>query len=93
MTRGASTPGIHVAIPSTMPRISCSELLERGDLAFDQRDNETLARVARLLASRIGDPLAERCHDLARACEREAPVSAWKSLRAEITTRIAIAGS
>ncbi|MEO8548620.1 MAG: hypothetical protein ABI678_01555 [Kofleriaceae bacterium] len=76
-----------------MSRITCSELLERGDLALLQDDKMTLARVARLLASRIGDPLSDRCHHLAQACDREGPATEWKRLRAAIVDRMAIAGS
>lgn len=76
-----------------MPRITCNELLARGDLASRQGDTTTLARIARLLAPRIGDPLADRCHHLAAACDHENPTTDWKHLRAEITERLAIAGS
>lgn len=76
-----------------MARITCSELLARGDLAFQEGDKSTLARVARLLASQIGDPISDRCHRLAHACDHEDPATEWKQLRAAITERMAIAGS
>jgi len=89
----ASSGGTAVALSTGMPRITCSELLARGDLAFQQGDKATLARVARLLASRIGDPIADRCHHLAKACELQDSATEWKKLRTEITERMAIAGS
>jgi len=75
--------------------ITCSELLERGDLALRHDDKATLARVMRLLASRVGDPLADRLHHLARACDcrPDDPVLEWTRLREEIVDRLAIAGS
>lgn len=78
-----------------MPRITCSELLARGDLALRQHDTTTLARVMRLLAPRVGDPLADRLHDLARACDckPEDPMREWSVLREAIVDRLAIAGS
>ena len=78
-----------------MSRITCAELLARGDTALRMEDASTLARVMRLLASRMGDPLADRLHHLARACERSdtTPAREWLALRDAITQRIAIAGS
>lgn len=78
-----------------MPRITCSELLARGDLASRQRDATTLARVMRLLAPRVGDPLADRLHELARACDckPDSPAREWNALREAIVDRLAIAGS
>jgi hypothetical protein len=76
-----------------MPRLTCSELLDRGDLAVCEGDTTTLARVARLLASRVGDPIAERCDALARECSQHTPARAWKQLRDEIVERVATAGT
>ena len=77
-----------------MPRISCSELVERGDLASRTHDTSTLARVARLLAPRVGDPIADRLHELARACDGETTAPReWLQLREQIIERLAIAGS
>jgi len=77
-----------------MPRITCSELVERGDLASRTHDTSTLARVARLLAPRVGDPIADRLHQLARACDDDSEARRdWLQLRAQIIERLAIAGS
>jgi hypothetical protein len=77
-----------------MPRITCTELLERGDLASRVHDTSTLARVARLLAPRVGDPIADRLHHLARACDiDDEPAREWLALREQILKRLAIAGS
>jgi hypothetical protein len=77
-----------------MPRITCTELLERGDLASRVHDTSTLARIARLLAPRVGDPIAGRLHHLARACDiDDEPAREWLALRAQIIERLAIAGS
>lgn len=77
-----------------MPRITCTELVARGDLASRQHDTSTLARVARLLAPRIGDPIADRLHELARACDSDGePAHEWLQLREQIIERLAIAGS
>jgi hypothetical protein len=95
--RGFCAPnaGIAVAISNGMPRITCSELLARGDLALRTHDTTTLARVMRLLASRVGDPLADRLHHLARACDCQPddPAREWTALREAIVERLAIAGS
>jgi len=77
-----------------MPRITCSELVERGDLASRTHDTSTLARVARLLAPRVGDPIADRLHQLARACDGDTEARLeWLKLREQIIERLAIAGS
>jgi hypothetical protein len=78
-----------------MSRISCSELLDRGDLALRERDSSTLARITRLLASRMGDPLADRLHHLARACDCKDldPAREWLALRDAIVERMTIAGT
>lgn len=77
-----------------MPRITCSELLERGDLASRTHDTTTLARISRLLAPRVGDPIADRLHHLAKACDIDEEFAReWSALRAQILERLAIAGS
>ncbi|MEO8845248.1 MAG: hypothetical protein ABI591_25640, partial [Kofleriaceae bacterium] len=58
-----------------------------GDLAVRERDTTTLARVMRLLASRVGDPLADRLQRLARA-DRCSPHE-WWVIRSAITDRSA----
>ena len=77
-----------------MARITCTELLARGDLASRTHDTATLARVARLLAPRVGDPISDRLHHLARACDGDVePTREWLALRDLIVERLAIAGS
>jgi hypothetical protein len=77
-----------------MPRITCTELLARGDLASRTHDTSTLARVSRLLAPRVGDPIADRLHRLARACEGEQDSEReWCAVREQILERLAIGGS
>jgi len=76
------------------PRITCLELLDRGDLAVRNRDAAAMAGVARQLASRVGDPLGDRCEALALSCEDQRSRSrAWTRLREAIVDRVATAGS
>jgi len=77
-----------------MARITCTELVARGDLASRTHDTSTLARVARLLAPRVGDPISDRLHRFARACDTDGePQREWFALRELIVDRLAIAGS
>jgi hypothetical protein len=77
-----------------MSRVTCVELLNRADLALRKGDSIMLARVARHLGSRIGDPLAGRCEALALSCGNDQkPSRAWRLLRREIVDRAATAGS
>ncbi len=75
-------------------RVTCFELLDRGDLAIREHDFTTLARIARHLERRVGDPIAARCHAFARACDnRQNSAQVWERLREEIGDRVATAGS
>jgi hypothetical protein len=73
-----------------MRHVTCAYLIERGDRAVHDGDSMTLARVGELLASRIGDPLAERLVRLARPGTH---AREWASLRRAICDRIEIAGT
>ncbi len=78
-----------------MSRITCSELIDRGDLAVHENDRETLIRVSRLLASRMGDPLGGWLRSLARTCtlELDVPTHEWTKLRTLVRERMLIAGT
>jgi hypothetical protein len=90
----ATTDGIPVARAESMER-TWVELLERGDRAARSGDRATLARIARLLSGRIGDPLADTLLELARDCSRGASYArhAWPPLRQAVAHRISIAGT
>lgn len=76
-------------------RMTCAELIDRADLAAQQGDTTTLVRTLRLIASRIGDPIADKLHRLARICDDETidPKHAWSILRTAIVDRVEIAGT
>lgn len=57
-----------------------------------QHDAETLARVLRLLASRIGDPLGDRLRSVAND-EQLLSVKLWTELREAVRERMLLAGS
>jgi hypothetical protein len=78
-----------------MPRVTCQQLLDEGDRATRDHDLETLARVALVLAPRVGDPLEARLLELARSCRAGAklPLRTWPALRAAVVHRIEIAGT
>jgi hypothetical protein len=78
-----------------MARISCSDLLARGDLAIHTRDLDSLAHVATVLATRVSDPLGAHCLDLARECRRGSKhaLRAWPLLRKAVADHVAIAGT
>ena len=77
-----------------MSPVTCVELLSRADLAVRKGDGDLLARVARHLGSRIGDPIAGRCEALALSCGNgQMPSRAWLLLRQDIVDRVATAGS
>jgi hypothetical protein len=78
-----------------MNQMTCVELLERGDRAASSGDTPALARIARLLSGRIGDPLADSLLELARDCSRRADRArdAWPPLRQAVAHRISIAGT
>jgi hypothetical protein len=71
------------------------ELLARGDVAASSADHRELERIAILLSSRVGDPLAGECERLAHRCHSRRPHAheAWPSLRAAIAHRASIAGT
>jgi hypothetical protein len=87
--------GIAVAVVVDMLKMTCNELLFRGDVAIECGDREELGRVALQLSARIGDPLALQLVELARDCHRRkrGALAAWPRLRAAIEDRIAIAGT
>jgi hypothetical protein len=78
-----------------MLKVTCNELLFRGDIAIECGDRDELAQVALKLSARIGDPIAVQLVELARDCHRRKPgvLETWPRLRAAIEDRIAIAGT
>ena len=73
-----------------MKHTTCAYLIERVDVAVHDGDVVMLARVGELLASRIGDPLANRMKRLARP---GGDLREWAALRRAIRDRIEIAGT
>lgn len=80
---------------SESARITCGQLLERGDQAMRDADPAALGRVGQLLAARMGDPLTHRLHVFVRSCAVAGADLApeWTRLRRAITDRIAIGGT
>jgi hypothetical protein len=80
---------------SDRARITCGQLLERGDRAMRDADPVALGRVGQLLAGRMGDPLTHRLHVFVRSCAVAGAdlAPAWGHLRREITDRMEIAGT
>ena len=76
-----------------MNRITCAELLERGDRAIRECNEDEVIRVSKMLGARVGDPLAHRLRVFVATGLHAKRLEEWTRLRTAIEDRVATAGS
>jgi hypothetical protein len=76
-----------------MSRITCAELLEQGDRALRECNEDEVIRVGKMLVARVGDPLAHRLRVFVAAGVHAKRLEEWARLRTAIADRVATAGS